>query len=73
VAGPVAIEINVEELVLLNELVKFSVSENNSLIFLLKVFDPRSSLSEAQCNEIVHGYIYFKYFYFSSDEKLISF
>jgi hypothetical protein len=43
VAGPVAIEINVEELVLLNELVKFSVSENNSLIFLLKVFDPNSS------------------------------
>jgi hypothetical protein len=43
VVEPVAIEINVEEMVLLDDLVKFSVRKNNYLIFLLEVFDPRSS------------------------------
>jgi hypothetical protein len=42
-ATPWAIEMNVEELVLLDDVVKFSISENNYLIFLLEVFDPSSS------------------------------
>jgi hypothetical protein len=43
VVGPVAIEIKEEKLILIDYLVKFTVSKNNYLIFLLKVFDPRSS------------------------------